>query len=113
VNRLLGTELPEDLQRELLARVGIDTEPTGLPVEITVSAGPKPHTITTRDESLVAVVPTWRRDIAIEADVAEEVARVRATRRSRRSCPTRRCRRSATRRSRFATRSARRSPGPA
>jgi phenylalanyl-tRNA synthetase beta chain len=77
VNRLLGTDLPEDLQRDLLARVGIDTEPTGLPVEITVSAGPKPHTVTTRDESLVAVVPTWRRDIAIEADVAEEVARVR------------------------------------
>ena len=29
VNRLLGTEIPEDLQRELLARVGIETEPDG------------------------------------------------------------------------------------
>src|SRR6185503_12640346 len=29
------------------------------------------------DEALIAVVPTWRRDIAIEADVTEEVARVR------------------------------------
>ena len=29
------------------------------------------------EEALVAIVPTWRRDIAIEADIAEEVARVR------------------------------------
>ena len=28
-------------------------------------------------EALLAVVPTWRRDLHIEADVAEEVARVR------------------------------------
>ena len=77
VNRLLGTEIPEDLQRDLLARVGIATEPTALPIEITVSAGPKPLTITSRDETLLALIPTWRRDIAIEADVAEEVARVR------------------------------------
>jgi phenylalanyl-tRNA synthetase beta chain len=77
VNRLLGTNIPEDQQRDLLARVDIATEPLALPVEITVSAGPKPHSITTRHESLAAVIPTWRRDIAIEADVAEEVARIR------------------------------------
>jgi phenylalanyl-tRNA synthetase beta chain len=77
VNRLLGTEIPEDQQRELLRRVGIETEPVSLPVEITVSAGPKPHAITSRDETLAAIVPTWRRDIAIEADVSEEVARIR------------------------------------
>jgi phenylalanyl-tRNA synthetase beta chain len=76
VNRLLGTAIPEDAQRELLGRVGIATEPLSLPVEITISAGPKPHTITSREEALAAVVPTWRRDIVIEADVAEEVARV-------------------------------------
>jgi phenylalanyl-tRNA synthetase beta chain len=28
-------------------------------------------------EALAALVPTWRRDVAIEADVAEEIARVR------------------------------------
>ncbi|MPZ12791.1 MAG: hypothetical protein GEU89_21745, partial [Kiloniellaceae bacterium] len=28
-------------------------------------------------ETLVATVPSWRRDLVIEADVAEEVARVR------------------------------------
>jgi phenylalanyl-tRNA synthetase beta chain len=77
VNRLLGTNIPEDQQRDLLARVDIATEPLALPVEITVSASPKPHAITTRHESLAAVIPTWRRDIAIEADVAEEVARIR------------------------------------
>ena len=27
--------------------------------------------------SLEAVVPTWRRDLAVEADVIEEIARVR------------------------------------
>jgi phenylalanyl-tRNA synthetase beta chain len=77
VNRLLGTDIPEDHQRELLGRVGIATEPVSLPVEVIVSAGPKPHTVTSRDEALAAIVPTWRRDISIEADVAEEVARVR------------------------------------
>ncbi len=29
------------------------------------------------EEAITAIVPTWRRDIAIEADVAEEIARVR------------------------------------
>jgi phenylalanyl-tRNA synthetase beta chain len=77
VNRLLGTSIPEDQQRELLARVGIATEPLALPVEITVSANPRPQTVTSREEALSAIVPTWRRDIAIEADVTEEVARVR------------------------------------
>jgi phenylalanyl-tRNA synthetase beta chain len=76
VNRLLGTTIPEDAQRDLLARVGIETEPVPLPVEVTISAGPMPHAITSRDEAFAAIVPTWRRDLAIEADVAEEVARV-------------------------------------
>jgi phenylalanyl-tRNA synthetase beta chain len=76
VNRLLGTNVPEDQQRRLLGRVGIETEPMSLPVDITISASPMPHVITSRHEALAAVVPTWRRDIAIEADVAEEVARI-------------------------------------
>jgi phenylalanyl-tRNA synthetase beta chain len=77
VNRLLGTSIPEDEQRHLLGRVGIASEPMSLPAEITVSGSPRPHSVTTRDETLAAVVPTWRRDIVIEADVAEEIARVR------------------------------------
>ena len=44
-------------------------------------------------ETLVAIVPTWRRDLVVEADVAEEVARVRGyDARAADSCPTRRCR---------------------
>jgi phenylalanyl-tRNA synthetase beta chain len=76
VNRLLGTTLSGDELRELLARVGIETiavDETTVPIAtgaqpLTIDAGP--------GEALVAVVPTWRRDVAIEADVAEEVARV-------------------------------------
>lgn len=78
VNRLLGTDLPAEEQRGLLRRVGIETaEPEG-PVQVPVSGEPKPLAIEPPDaEAVVAIVPTWRRDIAIEADVVEEIARVR------------------------------------
>ena len=80
VNRLLGTDAPggraaraprprrhRDRSRR---RRGRSRSP--------VAAGPKPlDGRRAGDEALVAIVPTWRRDIAIEADVAEEVARVR------------------------------------
>ena len=43
---------------------------------IAVSRGTKPLDVTdVSTETLLAVVPTWRRDISIEADVAEEIAR--------------------------------------
>jgi phenylalanyl-tRNA synthetase beta chain len=78
VNRLLGTALPGDEQRSLLARIGIETEPAPSGTAITVSADPKPLSVPAGDaEALIAIVPTWRRDIAIEADVTEEVARIR------------------------------------
>ena len=78
VNRLLGASLATDEQRGVLARVGVETEVGDAGTEVPVSAGPKPYAVTPGDgdEVLVAVVPTWRHDIAIEADVAEEVARV-------------------------------------
>ncbi|HET7676987.1 MAG TPA: phenylalanine--tRNA ligase subunit beta [Candidatus Limnocylindrales bacterium] len=60
VARLLGADIESAEMTSLLGRVGVLTEPTG----------EAPGT-------LVAVVPPHRRDIAIEADVAEEVARVR------------------------------------
>lgn len=62
VNRLLGTAFSHAQQVEMLGRVGIDVEAG------TATADP--------EASLVAVVPTWRRDLQIEADVAEEIARV-------------------------------------
>ncbi len=43
-----------------------------------VATAPQPLEVEAGDaEALVATVPTWRRDIVIEADVTEEVARVR------------------------------------
>ena len=77
VNRLLGAVLDPVEQRALLDRVGIETdEAPG--AEIQVAAGPKPLTVAARGaDALVAIVPSWRRDIAIEADVTEEIARVR------------------------------------
>jgi phenylalanyl-tRNA synthetase beta chain len=78
LNRLLGTDLPVDEQRALLARVGVETEDAHGSVSIPVAADPKPLAVEAEaGEAVVAIVPTWRRDIAIEADVAEEVIRVR------------------------------------
>ena len=78
VNRLLGTTLSVEEQRSLLDRVGIATEVVEGPAAVVVSAGTRPLIVGSgADEALLAVVPTWRRDIAIEADVTEEIARVR------------------------------------
>jgi phenylalanyl-tRNA synthetase beta chain len=78
VNRLLGTALDAAEQRALLARVGIDTEPAPAGSAVAIALKPDPMTVpATGDEAVTAIVPTWRRDIAIEADVAEEIARVR------------------------------------
>ena len=92
----------------LLARVGIETEPAApgdprraspprrKPLE--VDAGRRPR-------RSMATVPTWRRDLAIEADITEEVARVRGYELVPGDrCRTRRCRPTGHRRSRSATR---------
>ena len=62
---------------------------------------------------LTALVPTWRRDIAIEADVAEEIARVRGYELVPSVTPDTAMPTTARRRSRSATSSARRWPAPA
>ena len=78
VNKLLGGEVPTPDQRELLQRAGIETEEAPAGIRITVAADPQPLVIDPgAAEVVVAVVPTWRRDIVVEADVAEEVARIR------------------------------------
>ncbi|HEY7970952.1 MAG TPA: phenylalanine--tRNA ligase subunit beta, partial [Candidatus Limnocylindrales bacterium] len=81
VSRLLGVALAAGEQRELLARVGVETEPaTAEPADriVPVAAGGEPLAVEADpSDVLVAIVPIWRRDIAIEADVTEEVARVR------------------------------------
>jgi phenylalanyl-tRNA synthetase beta chain len=78
VNRLLGTDLSVAEQREMLARVGVETEPAQADQPVTIALKPEPLVVRSGDEvAVAAIVPTWRRDIAIEADVAEEIARVR------------------------------------
>jgi len=62
----------------MLKRVGVETEAAPAGVRINVAAEPKPLVVDPGTEDvMVAVVPTWRRDLVIEADVAEEVARIR------------------------------------
>ena len=78
VNKLLGAPISVDEQRDLLRRVGVETEvaPTGTLIQ--VAGEPRPLVVDAgSEEVLVAVVPTWRRDLDIEADVTEEIARVR------------------------------------
>ena len=77
VNRLLGTELDERDQRDLLARVGLETEAADADDVVTIALEPRRISAPAEvGEALTALVPTWRRDIEIEADVAEEIARV-------------------------------------
>ncbi|MDO8483513.1 MAG: phenylalanine--tRNA ligase subunit beta [Candidatus Limnocylindrales bacterium] len=78
VNRLLGVELPTAEQRDLLARVGVPTDVAPAGTRIAVSSEPMPLEVEAGGaETLIATIPSWRRDLAIEADVAEEVVRVR------------------------------------
>ena len=77
VNRLLGTAFEPGEQTTLLGRVGIGVEPAAGGTAIAVAAGEKPLTVASAETTLVAIVPTWRRDLHIEADIAEEMARVR------------------------------------
>ncbi len=81
VNRLLGTAFASADQEALLGRVGIAIESVpadaGTARVVAVAGSPKPLSVEAGTaETLVAIVPTWRRDIAIEADVTEEIARV-------------------------------------
>ena len=78
VSKLLGDHVAVADQRDMLKRVGIETEAAPAGTRIQVAVEPKPLVVDPgTEEVLVAVVPTWRRDLAIEADVTEEVARVR------------------------------------
>jgi phenylalanyl-tRNA synthetase beta chain len=79
INRLLGTSLGGSEQASLLGRAGITSHPTAGfgPVAVVVSGEPKPLTVQADSgDVIVATIPTWRSDLAIEADLAEEIARV-------------------------------------
>jgi phenylalanyl-tRNA synthetase beta chain len=78
VDRLLGADLAAGEQRALLERVGIETVPADGPVDVPVALGHAPLLVQSpAAEAVVAVIPTWRRDLVVEADIAEEVGRVR------------------------------------
>jgi len=78
VDRLVGTSLGTDEQRALLARVGIETAPAAPGTRIVVAAGSRPLDVAPGDAEVIdATVPTWRRDLLVEADITEEIARVR------------------------------------
>ena len=78
VDRLIGTASSSDEQVEVLRRVGVETEPAPAGTRVLVATAPQPLDVDPEDaDTLVASIPTWRRDLVIEADIAEEVARVR------------------------------------
>ena len=77
VNRLLGTDLTATEQQTLLNRVEVATEAASADARVTIALIPTPLVVEAGEDALTAVVPTWRRDIAIESDIAEEIARVR------------------------------------
>jgi phenylalanyl-tRNA synthetase beta chain len=78
MDRLLGTDISGAEQRDLLARVGVATEPAPRGTRVLVATAPQPLDVDPGDaETFLATVPSWRRDLVIEADIAEEVARVR------------------------------------
>ena len=77
VDRLLGTNLGPDEQADVLARIGIISEPSPPGSKVVIASGEAPLRVAAAPgEARDAVVPTWRRDIFVEADVAEEVARL-------------------------------------
>jgi phenylalanyl-tRNA synthetase beta chain len=79
VDQLLGESIPIDEQRTLLARVEVETEAASAGDSIPVIGGDDPLYVVPSDpaDALVAIVPGHRRDLAIEADIIEEIARVR------------------------------------
>jgi phenylalanyl-tRNA synthetase beta chain len=79
VSRLLGVAIEREEIEDLLRRVGIDTEPAQPEDSVRVGSALPPVELDVAGaiDAVVAVVPPHRRDVAIEADVIEEIVRVR------------------------------------
>jgi phenylalanyl-tRNA synthetase beta chain len=79
VGSLLGEDIPIDEQRALLARVEIATEDAEPSDVVPVISGTAPLDIKPASvaDTIVAIVPGHRRDITIESDIIEEIARIR------------------------------------
>jgi phenylalanyl-tRNA synthetase beta chain len=77
IDRLLGTAIGGQGQAAVLERVGVTSEPAPPGSGVVVSADPQPQTVVAETgEASIATIPTWRHDLRIEADIAEEIARV-------------------------------------
>jgi phenylalanyl-tRNA synthetase beta chain len=77
VSRLLGEEVATRDMTAALARIGIPTEHPHAEDRLVIIEGEKTDLPTGRSEALVAIVPPHRRDLVVEADVAEEICRLR------------------------------------
>jgi len=72
--QLLGADLDDATQAALLKAIGIETKPGSGNASVSITPG---RAIEVVGKSVLgASVPAWRRDLAIEADLIEEVARL-------------------------------------
>ena len=76
VDGVLGVAIPVAEQRELLARVGVAFEPPGAAEAALVVHGAASLPVEAT-QPIVALIPGHRRDLVIEVDLVEEIARIR------------------------------------
>lgn len=74
VRGLLGVALTDDEQLALLGSIGISAEAAADATKITVT--PKRSLSAAKGSARAVRVPSWRSDLEVEADLAEEVARL-------------------------------------
>jgi phenylalanyl-tRNA synthetase beta chain len=74
VRALLGVSLTDDEQVALLGSIGINADTAADATKIAVT--PKRSVSTEKGGARAVQVPSWRSDLVIEADLAEEVARL-------------------------------------
>ena len=74
VRALLGVSLTDDEQVELLGSIGINADTAADATKIAVT--PKRSVSAEKGSARAVQVPSWRSDLVIEADLAEEVARL-------------------------------------
>lgn len=74
VRALLGVALTDDEQVALLGSIGITADTTADTTKISIT--PKRSVSAAKGSARAVRVPTWRSDLEIEADLAEEVARL-------------------------------------
>jgi phenylalanyl-tRNA synthetase beta chain len=79
VSRALGEPIAVEEHCDLLARVGVTTGPATERDAVPIIVGSPPVALTADEvgSALVATIPPHRRDLHIEADLVEEIARVR------------------------------------